>query len=240
MSDNEINMLCYPAYDFSKLQSNVNTYSEARKQNIEIYKVIQLNSHEVVKLKGNDEFYEDESICDKFINIILDKNLNEEKYVPISIRLIDYFVTKYSKYNKSCFKIKENNKDTKDAKDTIFNVHFDYKNQLKKYSKTYFDPFSRGDRIPFFMKDTCIITTIGQLNFFRWFLSKRIYEYLIDIKELVYEDMNKKNKKKEKKMKKLNKTPKKEKYNYEMIKKPQIINNTDNVNKQAIKILVSF
>lgn len=229
MSDNENNLLCYPAYNFQKLKSEI--MSEARKQNIEIYKVIQLNSHEVVKLRGNDEFYEDETMCDKFINIICgNETLSEEKNISISIRLIDHFVTKYSKYNKSCFKIK----------DALFNVHFDYKNQLKKYSKTYFDPFSRGDRIPFFMKDTCIITTIGQLNFFRWFLSKRIYDYLIDIKEAVYEDMNKKNKKKEKKMKKLNKTIKREKYSYDIIKKPMIINNNENINKQAVKIMVSF
>jgi hypothetical protein len=237
MSDNEINMLCYQAYNFKGLDKT----SDARKQNIDLYKIIQLNSHEVVKLKGNDEFYEDETMCDKFINIICGSDISEgtsseEKYVPISIRLIDHFVTKYSKYNKSCFKIKENNKE---AKDTIFNIHFDYKNQLKKYSKTYFDPFSRGDRIPFFMKDTCFITTIGQLNFFRWFLSKRIYDYLIDIKELVYEDMNKKNKKKEKKIK-LTKPIKREKYNYEIIRKPHIITTNENIDKKAVKILVSF
>ena len=65
---------------------------------------------------------------------------------------------------------------------------------MKNYQKTYFDPFSRGDRIPFFMNNTCIITTIGQLNFFRWFISKNVYNYLLDIKTTIYNDMNKKNK----------------------------------------------
>ena len=46
------------------------------------------------------------------------------------------------------------------------------KNQLKAYSKKYFDPFGRGDRIPFFSNNTCIITTIGQLNFYKWFIEK--------------------------------------------------------------------
>ena len=62
-------------------------------------------------------------------------------------------------------------------KEFNFNVHFDYKNQLKHYQKTHFDPFSRGDRVPFFMNDTCIITTIGQLNFFKWFISKNVFDF---------------------------------------------------------------
>ena len=58
-----------------------------------------------------------------------------------------------------------------------FTVHSSYKDQLKAHRKKYFDQFGRGDRIPFFSKDNYIITTIGQLNFYRWFFSKKIYTY---------------------------------------------------------------
>lgn len=220
-----------PIYRSFEIKNN-NELTEARKQNIELYKVIQLNSHESIKLKGNEEFYDNDEMSSKFINIISGSDFKSQ---PISIRLIDHFVTKYTKNNKSSYKIIEN------GKESLFNIHFDYKNQLKKFSKNFFDPFSRGDRIPFFMKDTCIITTIGQLNFFKWFLSKRIYDYLLKIKDNVYDDMNKKNNKKEKKQKKICKTIKSNKYNYEQSKKPVILNNNINIeNKQPIKITVSF
>ena len=46
-------------------------------------------------------------------------------------------------------------------------------------------------RIPYFINDTCIITTVGQLNFFMWFISKNIIDYVIKNKEIIEFDMNK-------------------------------------------------
>ena len=146
-----------------------NILTESRMKNIEIFKIIQLSSHELLKLKGNEEFYNNMENAEKFINLVCGES-------QVSIRLIDHFVTKYSKFNKCNFKLVEN------EKESIINIFFDYKNQLKHFQKTHFDPFSRGDRIPFFMKDTCIITTIGQLNFFKWFISKKIFDYVFDNK----------------------------------------------------------
>ena len=96
-------------------------------------------------------------------NILL-KFLNyDSKY---SLRVIDYFLTSYC-YNNN---IKYNN----------INMSFSYKEQLKKFHKKFFDPCSRGQRIPFFFTKTeCIITTICQLNFFKWFIERKIYEYFI-------------------------------------------------------------
>lgn len=202
--------------------------SESRRNNREILKIIQLSSQELIRLKGNEEFYEDEESSKKFINIISGN-------CEISIRLIDYFVTKYSKFNKCCYKLNE------EEKEINFNVHYDYKNQLKHFQKTYFDPFSRGARIPFFMNNTCIITTIGQLNFFKWFISKKIFDFLLEKKNEVYNDMNKKNKKDAKIIKKIynNNYKKKDKNQIEIYKKPLIINPLKD-NKQIINILVSF
>jgi hypothetical protein len=202
--------------------------SESRQQNLEMLKIIQLSSQELIRLKGNDEFYDNQKNAQKFIDIIAGD-------CEISIRLIDHFVTKFTKYNKCSYKLIDGEKETN------FNVHFDYKNQLKHYQKTHFDPFSRGDRIPFFMKDTCIITTIGQLNFFRWFISKKIYEYLLDQKDEVYNDMNKKNISEVKILKKQHINKIKEKKTNEIIKKPILIQNKIKENdKRPTHILVSF
>jgi hypothetical protein len=114
----------------------------------------------------------------------------------ISLRLIDWFVTNYSKkYNTVITKEKNNNI-------IHFNVYLSYRSQLKAYSKQLFDPFRRRDRITFFYdKDSNIETTIGQLNFFRWIIQNDILEYIIinikavesDMINIQKENQNKKN-----------------------------------------------
>ena len=89
------------------------------------------------------------------------------------------------------------------------------------------------------MGDTCIITTIGQLNFFRWFISKKIFDYLLNKKDEVFEDMNKKNKNDKKIINKCLKHIKvKNKHIKDIQKKPLIINN--NIEKKITNIVVSF
>ena len=53
----------------------------------------------------------------------------------ISLRILDWFVTSYAKKKKICYDISNNGE-----KDN-FNVHINYKAQLKSYTKKYFDPF---------------------------------------------------------------------------------------------------
>jgi len=168
---------------------------ESTKLNNEVFKNILITSQENMIIKSLEKFYEDIKNINLFIPI-----LNFES--KISIRLIDYFITKYSKNNKTNYKLREN--DT----EQIFNVHTSYKQQLKAFQKKNFDPFSRGDRIPYFIGDNCVITTIGQLNFFKWFISKKLYEYINLNHEIIELDMNKKNKNDKKKSKKLNKIKK--------------------------------
>ena len=203
-------------------------FSPSRILNQDILKIIQLSSQELVRLKGNDEFYENTNNAKKFIDIMAGN-------CEVSIRLIDHFVTKYSKFNKCLYKIMDNNKEFN------FNVHFDYKNQLKHYQKTHFDPFSRGDRVPFFMNDTCIITTIGQLNFFKWFISKNVFDFLVQKKEEVYNDMNKKPHNDKQSVKKTYNYSIKDKKPNESSKKPILIHNKmKESDKKVMKILVSF
>ena len=157
------------------------TILESTKLNQEVLKNIQITSQENMIIKSFEKFYEDSINFKLFIQIVNSESI-------ISIRLIDHFVTKFSKSNKINYKIKENDVEQ------IFNVHTSYKQQLKAFQKKHFDPFSRGDRIPYFMEDSCVITTIGQLNFFKWFMSKKVYEYILNNHQAIELDMNKKNK----------------------------------------------
>ena len=87
----------------------------------------------------------------------------------MSLRLIDWFVTNYSKFHNISYI----------HKGQEFFVYIDYKNQLKAYSKKLFDPFCRHERIIFQMKDIPpFVTTVGKLNFFRWAIEKGILDYI--------------------------------------------------------------
>ncbi len=108
---------------------------------------------------------------------------------PVSIRLIDYYVTNYSKKNRVSYTIKD------EDGSSVFNVYSSYKSQLKAWNKKDFDPFSRGDRIAFFVGDQCIITTIGQLNFFKWYIANKSNEYVLKNYEKIESEMNKSKKK---------------------------------------------
>ena len=152
--------------------------TESSKLNNIIFNNINITSQENNIIKSFTDFYENTDFTDIFIYLISPNS-------PIS-RLIDHFVTKFSKNYKTNYKLKENNIEQ------TFNVYTSYKQQLKAYQKRYFDPFSRGERIPFFINDTCIITTISQLNFFKWFISKKIYDYVLENRVSIDNDMNQK------------------------------------------------
>ena len=65
------------------------------------------------------------------------------------------------------------------------------------YSKKHFDPFCRRNRIEFTFNDgTNIITTVGQLNFFRWAIQSNILNYIIENYKSIEEDMNSNTRKK--------------------------------------------
>ena len=88
---------------------------------------------------------------------------------PLSLRMIDWFVTKHSR--KAFVRYPLNGHD--------FLVYLSYKGQLKAYSKQYFDPNCRRERILFSIPNhPPITTTIGKLNFFRWALESMILDYM--------------------------------------------------------------
>jgi hypothetical protein len=93
---------------------------------------------------------------------------------PLSLRIIDWFVTKYSR---TCFV-------RYPLHGQEFLVYLSYKGQLKAYSKQYFDPNCRRERIMFKIPgQEPFMTTIGKLNFFRWALETKILDYIEDHQE---------------------------------------------------------
>jgi len=108
----------------------------------------------------------------------------------ISLRIIDWFVTNYSKKNNTSYTLKDTSKKTFQQ----FIVYLNYKLQLKAYSKKQFDPFCRRERIAFYYikngENRCIHTTVGQLNFFRWAIQRKIIDYIQNNLEEIENDMN--------------------------------------------------
>jgi hypothetical protein len=106
----------------------------------------------------------------------------------LSIRIIDWFVTNYSKRHFIIYNIQTNDRNIR------FKVYMDYKLKLKAYSKRRFDPFCRWDRITIpYKNNTLIQTTIGQLNFFKWALENQIIDYIQENLSTIENDMNHRN-----------------------------------------------
>jgi hypothetical protein len=94
----------------------------------------------------------------------------------ISLRIIDWFVTKYSRKNFTSY----------DLNGQTFVVYKSYKGQLDAYNKQYFDTNCRRERIQFSIKDyEPFVTTIGKLNFFRWALETKLLDYIEAHKEVL-------------------------------------------------------
>lgn len=136
-------------------------------------------------LERNKKFFQSNiKYINKMIKIISGESI-------ISIRILDYFITNYSKKCDTYYKIKKN------GKDEYFYVNIQYKNQLNGYSKKYFDPFCRDKKIYYTYcnknsKDkniTTIVSSIGQLNFFQWAISNKIIKYVKQNLNTIENDM---------------------------------------------------
>ena len=138
------------------------------------------------------EFYKDKKNLDILLPIIL-------QGTRLSLRSLDWFVTNYCKKNNINYTIIKNN-------ETISYFPFKaYKSQLKAYSKKFCDPFCRRERVIFDYQNESIInfkpnlhighkqyiiTTIGQLNFFKFAIQDSIIKYAIDNIVEIENDMN--------------------------------------------------
>ena len=140
-------------------------------------KVKDIKGKQELLLVSLNDFYDNEYNKLALFDILNGKN-------KISLRIIDWFVTNYSKKNNTIYEINKKGK----AKNFI--VYLEYKAQLRAYSKKQFDPFCRRERIYFYIKDHEILTTIGQLNFFRWAIENKVIDFVKKNLDEIDNDMN--------------------------------------------------
>ena len=121
------------------------------------------------------------------------KTANPEAVLPkVSLRVLDWFVTHYAKSkqiiywiddseDKVYFEYPEHNSNLRK-----FNLYYEYRAQLQSYTKMYFDPFRRHNRISFNIEENSSVeTTVGQLNFFKWIIHNHVLEYInLNIKDI--------------------------------------------------------
>ncbi len=195
-------------------------------------------SREEVLLKSLLEYFS----VPKHINIVM---MIIKSKTNISLRLLDWFPTNYSRYNK----ILINDVD----------VYLDYKKQLKSYSKRQFDPFCRRQRIflkfdidsvetcqcidynyefilddPYTIKeystrDDGIVTTVGQLNFFKWCIKSKVIDYVFENVKTIEQNML------EMIAKRTNKTTK-----IETDEKKIRLSRTNGMSKTIVKVTIKF
>jgi hypothetical protein len=108
----------------------------------------------------------------------------------ISLRIIDWFITNYSR-SRNIIHIRTA-RNGAGASQTYFNVYLSYRAQLKTFSKQQFDPFRRNERILFQFRDAeeGLETTVGQLNFFRWAIENNIIDYIRQHKAAIESSMS--------------------------------------------------
>lgn len=113
----------------------------------------------------------------------------------LSLRELDWLAANWSKKNPVIY----------ETEDSVFNLNQSYKNQLKAYSKKYFDPFKRREREMFQIepevwtklsdqtRELCpggsFETTAGQLCFFRWAIQNGVIRFAYNNLKDLSEDM---------------------------------------------------
>lgn len=150
-----------------------------------------LSKDELLRVKLLD-FYKDHANLDILLPIILQQT-------RLSLRSLDWFVTNY------CKKYNINYVLTRESGSISYFPFKSYKSQLKAYSKKFCDPFCRRERVIFdYLNNTIvdfkpnlkinhkdyIVTTIGQLNFFRFAIQDSIIKYAIENIVDIENDMN--------------------------------------------------
>ena len=124
-------------------------------------------------MKSLTDFYKNPIYIEQMKNIV-DQNS------VISLRILDWFITNYSKKYRTIIK----------NKDSTLDVYQNYKLQLKSFSKKQFDPFCRKNKILFYYNDDNYIeTSCGQLCFFRWCFENSILNYVQENLNLIEQDM---------------------------------------------------
>jgi hypothetical protein len=132
------------------------------------------------------EFYKETERLQQMMSII-----NGES--RISLRIIDWFITNYSKLYYTIYELPSN---TGNGEMMRFKVHDQYKLKLKSFSKKRFDIFCRHQRTPILFdkeKSLFLESTIAQLNCFKWVIENKVLEYIDAHYDAILQDMNSRN-----------------------------------------------
>lgn len=96
-----------------------------------------------------------------------------------SLRLIDWLTTNYSRRHRV----------TTFYQGLPVDIHDDYRRHLGVFTKRFFDPFARRDRLHVTLREHTFSTTVGQLNFMKWLFEKQIDHILRQHKSSIEQDM---------------------------------------------------
>jgi len=126
-------------------------------------------------MKSLSDFYQEQKYIDEINQIV-----NQESI--ISLRILDWFITNYSKKIRTLIPVDDFGKK--------MDVYMHYKLMLKSFNKASFDPFCRKNKIHFYYTDDKYIeTSCGQLCFFKWCFENRILDYVKTHLQIIEDDM---------------------------------------------------
>jgi len=128
-------------------------------------------------------FFSDTKNFQIFYNVV-------NKKTEYSLRVLEWFVSKYAEKNDIVYTFETPNGKTKE-----FNVFLDYRNQLTSYQKKCFDMFRRQSRFSISNPDNPkieMLTTVGQMNFFKWAIENQVLDYVSNHLMEIKEDLPKK------------------------------------------------
>lgn len=108
-----------------------------------------------------------------------------------SLRLIDWYITSYAKTSTVLVPLSQSRGNASMHTVAGFvNVYTSYRMQLRSFSKAFFDPFRRHNRMTIFMGNgQNVVTTIGQLNFFKWLIESSILDHIYTRIDSIEHDM---------------------------------------------------
>ncbi len=133
-----------------------------------------LSGSDKVLLESILEWYnEDKDNVTNFLDIVKRKS-------GMSLRVIDWLVTNFSKTNSVDI----------NCNGTFKDLNRDYQKNLSAFNKRNMDPFARRNKIKVVIYNgEERSTTVGQLNFFRWFYKNNVNLYLKENRHIVESHM---------------------------------------------------
>ena len=142
-----------------------------------------IESNEESMMPGLLEFF---SVPCHF-DVLLDFVNNRARGSHLSIGLLDWFNVNYAPKNNVEYIVRRG--DT----DKVIFVWQAYNAALSGYGKALFDPFARGSKIGHTVTVTNgkenIVTTLCQLNYFRWAIKNGVIDYVKRHVDEIYDDM---------------------------------------------------